>query len=96
MGRAPGEESCRWQIGKWASAPRLLYPPGIRFDTNINCGSQGENVEDVNVVVSPFRPHMRKVQELKREICTVRGESDGGNEVLQEANALLYIEPLSV
>ena len=71
---ALGEESCdcRTQI-KWASVPRNLSPPGISFDNNIDCGSQGENVEDVNVVVPPFRPHMGDVQEMKREICTVGG-----------------------
>ena len=62
----------------------------------MDCGSHGENVEDVNVVDSPFRPRMGEVQELKREVCTVRRENSGGNEVYQEANALLPVEPLSV
>ena len=39
---------------------------------------------------------MGEVQELKRVICTVRREKSGGNEVCQEANALLPVEPLSV
>ena len=44
MGLAPGEESCdcRWQVGKWARVPRLLCPPGIRFDEHINCGTTGK------------------------------------------------------
>ena len=83
VGLAPGEESCdcRQQFGKCASLRRNLSPPGIRSDENVDCGSQGENVEDVNVVVSPSRPHMGEVQELKREICTVseRIESDYRN-----------------
>ena len=97
VGLAPGEESCdcRLQIGKWASVSWNLSPPGIRFGKNVDCGSQGENVEDVNVV-SSFRPHMGEVQELKREICTVGRESNGDNEVLQEVNALLSVEPQSV
>ena len=98
VGLAPGEESCdcRWQIGKWARLPKLLCPHEIRLDENVDCGSQGENVEDVNVVVSHFRPHMGEVQELKREICNVGREKSGGNEVLQEVNALLSVERLSV
>ena len=56
-------------------------------------GSQGENVEDVNVVVSPFRPWMGEVQ---REIRTVRRKNSGGNEVLQDANTLLSGQPLFV
>ena len=68
----------------------------ICFDEKIDCGSQGKNVEDVTVVVSPFRPRMGEVQELKREIRTVRRENSGGNEVLQEANTLLSVEPLFV
>ena len=83
-------------IGKWASVPRLTARPGSVL-MKMDCGSPWEeDVEDVNVVVSPFRPHMGEVQELKREICTVRREKSGGNEVLQEANALLSVEPLSV
>ena len=93
---ASGEESCdcRQQISKWASVPWNLSPPGIRFDENVDCGSQGENVEDVNVVVLRFRAHT-EVQELKREMCTV-GRESSGTEVLQEVRALLPVEPLSV
>ena len=50
----------------------------------------------MNVLVSPFRLRMGEVQVLKREICTVRREKSGGNEVLQEVNALLSVDPLSV
>ena len=42
------------------------------FMKNMDCGSQEENVEDVNVVVSPFRPRFGEVQELTREVCTVK------------------------
>ena len=48
-----------------------LSPPEIRFDKNVDSGSQGENVEDVNVVVLPFRPHVSEVQELKGKEFTV-------------------------
>ena len=58
--------------------------------------AKGENVEDVNVVVSPFRPRMGEVQELKREVCNVRRENSGGYEIFQEASALLPVGPLSV
>ena len=82
VGLVPGEESCDCvlQIGKWAS----VSLPEIRFDKSVDC------------VVSPFRPHMGEVQDLKREICTVARKKSGGNEVLQEVNALLSVEPLSV
>ena len=71
-------------------------PPGFRFNLKkLDCGSQGRNVEDVNVVL-PFKPHMSEVQELKRKMCTVGRESGGGTEVLQEVSALLAVEPLSV
>ena len=70
--------------------------PGTVLIKNVDCGSQMENVEDVSVVVLPSRPQVSEVQELKREICTVGRESCGGNEVLQEASALLPVEPLSV
>ena len=76
--------------------PWNLSPSGIRFDDKKDCGRQGHNVENVNVVVSPFRPRMGDVQELKREICTVRWENSGGNEVLQQANTLSSVDPLSV
>ena len=80
--------------GKWARIPRFLCPSGICFNKISDYGSQGKNVEDVYVVVSPFRPHMGEVQELKREVCTVRRENSVGNDVLQEANELLSVEPL--
>ena len=53
-------------------------------------------VEDVNVVVLPFRPLVNKVQELKRRVCTAGRESGGGNKVLHKVSALLAVEPLSV
>ena len=71
--------------------PWNLSPHGIHFDKNVDCGSQGEDVEHVNVVVFPSS----EVQKLKREICCVEWEKSGGNEVLQEVNALLSVEPLS-
>ena len=51
---APGEGfcDCRYQFGKWARIPRFTCPPGLRFDEHADCGSQGENVEDVDVVLS--------------------------------------------
>ena len=75
--------------------PWNVSPRGIHFDKDVDRGSQGENVEDVNVVVLPFRPHMSEVQELKREMRTVVRESCGGTEVLQEVSAFLPVEPLS-
>ena len=54
-----------------------------------------KDVEDVDVVVTPCRPRMSEVQKLKREVCSV-GQEKGGNEVCQEASALLSIGPLSV
>ena len=73
-----------------------MSPSGICCDKNVDCGSQGENVEDVNVVVSSFRAQMSEVQELQREMRAVGRESTGGTEVLQEANELLSVEPLTV
>ena len=92
-----GEESCdcRQQIGQWAGVPWNLSPRGILFDKDVDCGSWGEDVEDVDVVVFPFRPPVSKVQGLKRKVCTVGRESGGGNEVLQEVSTFLPVEPLS-
>ena len=60
--------------------PWNLSQRGIHF-LKKNCGSQQEDVEDVNVGVFPFRPHVSKVQELKTKKCTVELESGGGKEV---------------
>ena len=66
----------------------------IHFDRDVNSGRQGEGVEDVNVVLFPFRPPVREVPELQRKVCTVERESGGGIKVLQEVSALLPVEPL--
>ena len=81
--------------GKWASVPWNLSPRGIRSDKDIGCGSQEEDVQDVDVVVFPFRPPVSKVQELKRKVCTVGRDSGGGNEFMQEVSAFLPVEPMS-
>ena len=97
VGLALGEEfcDCRQQFGKWARIPRLVCPPGFRLNECIDSGSQVKDVEDVGVVVSPCRPRMREVQQQKREVCSV-GRANGGNEVCQEASALLSVGALSV
>ena len=71
-----------------------LTPRRIHFDKDVDSGRQGQDVEDVNVVVLPSRPPVGKVRELKRKVCTVGRESGGGNKVLQEVSAFLPVEPL--
>ena len=89
VGLAPGEEfcDCSKQFGKWARIPWLIGPPGIRFNEYVDSGNHGKDVEDVDVVVASFGPHMSEVQKLKREICSVGRESGGDNEISHEASA---------
>ena len=89
MGLASGEESCdcRQQNGQWASS--LLNKDG-------DCGSQGEDVEDVDVVVFPFRAPVSKVQELKGEECTVGREISSGGKVTKEVCAFPPVVSLPV
>ena len=89
MGLASGEESCdcRKQIGQWASA--LLWTLSrrrIHFNKDVDCGRQGEDVEDVDVVVLPLRPPVSKTQELKRKECAVEREISGGSKVTRKAH----------
>ena len=69
--------------------------PGSVFDENVvDCGSQREDVEDVDVVVFPFRPPLSKVQELKGKECTAGREISSGSKVAQEVSALPSGVPL--
>ena len=97
MRLAPGEELCdyRKQFGKWFRISWLSGPQGIRFKEITDGGSQGKDVEDVDVVVTPCRQRMSEVQKLKTEICSVERENGGNNEVCQEASAFLSVGPLS-
>ena len=59
MGMASGKKSydCHQQMGQWASGLlRVLRRRQIHPDKDVDCGSQEEDVEDVDVVVFPFRP----------------------------------------
>ena len=70
MGLASGEESCncREQIGQWASWS--LRIPNRHLNQDVDNGSQGGgDIEDVDVIVFPFRPPVSKVQELKGKEC---------------------------
>ena len=78
IGLAPGKESCdcRKQIGQ---GPRgLLWTLSrhrIHFNKDVDCGRQGEDVEDVDVVVLHLRPSVSKVQELKEKNVLRGGRS---------------------
>ena len=65
---APGEELCdyRKQFGKGFRISWLSGPQGIRFKEITDGGSQGKDVEDVDVVVTPCRQRMSEVQKLKK------------------------------
>ena len=79
MARSPAIAPNRSEVGE---CTEVAVPGGIRVDENIDCGSQEEDVEDVNVVVLPFGLHFGEVQVPKKEICTVEREKSSGNEVL--------------
>ena len=81
-GLASGKESgdCRQQIGQRASV--LLWIVSrrrIHFNKDVDCGRQGEDAEDVDVVVS--QTTCEQGSELKRKVCTVGRESSGGSKV---------------
>ena len=89
MELASGKESCdcRWQIGQWASiSQRALSRRRIHFNTDVDCGSQEEDVEDVDVVVFPFTP-VSKVQDMKGKECIVGREISSGGKVTKEVSA---------
>ena len=73
VGLASVEESCycRKQISKWASVPWILSLPGTCFVQKCRLRQPGRDVEDVNDVVLPFRPHMSELHELKKVIPSV-------------------------
>ena len=71
-----------------------LSPRRIRFEKDVDCGRQGEDVEDVNVVFLPFIPPVSKIPELKRKVCTVGRESSGGHNLLWEVSAFLPVQSL--
>ena len=84
MRLASGEESgnCRQQIGQRASG--LLWTLSrrwIHLSKDADCGSQREDIENVDVVVLPLRPPVSKVQELTRTECNAGREISGGSMV---------------
>ena len=83
---------CRQQFGEWARITWAHLGP-VLFEY-VDSGSQGKDVEEVDVVVTACGPRMSKVQKLKREICSVWLEKGGGNEVCQEASAVLSVGAL--
>ena len=90
MGLASGEESCncRQQIGRWASwLLRILSRRWIPLNQDVDSGSQGENIENVDVIVLTFRPPVSKVQKLKGKECTVGREISSSRKVTLEVNA---------
>ena len=67
VGLAPGEESCddRQLIGQCASRLlRICSRRWIHLIQEVDCGSQREDSENVDVVVSPFGPPVSKVQKV--------------------------------
>ena len=77
MELASGEESCtcRQQVGQWASLLlRSLSRHWIHVNKDVDCGSQWEDIEDVDVIVFLFRPPVSKVQTLTGKECTVERE----------------------
>ena len=55
LGQASGEESfdCRQQIGQRAGVLWTLSRRRIHVDKDVDCGSQWEDIEDVDVIVCP-------------------------------------------
>ena len=83
MGLIPGEEFCDGgeQVRKCAKISWLMGPPRILFSEYVDRSCQGEDVEKVDVVVTPCGPSMSQVQELKSETSGVWRESGVGDEI---------------
>ena len=75
-------------MGEQAAEDRIWKSRRVQLQKDVDCGCQGVDVANVNVVVLSFDlPPVSQVQQLLGKECTVRQKMSCGGKVSQEVSA---------